>query len=129
MPEAVGEMNVILVQSSTLLSLEVFSALGPVMVAYIPLVHGTTLTAALPCRCTCDTALSCRCTCDTALPCRCTCGAGHGSAHPTEQIESRTHPERPCWGKQTFLIVSLMVEHTVKCVSWTQLQCITADLR
>jgi len=119
MPEAVGEMNVTLVQSSTLLSLEVFSALDPVMVAYIPLVHGTTLTAALPCRCTCDTALSCRCT----------CGAGHGSAHPTEQIESRTHPERPCWGKQTFLIVSFIIERTVNCVSPTQLQCITADLR
>ena len=114
-------MNVMTVQSSTLLSLEVFSALSPVtcMVAYIPLVHGTTLTAAL----------SCRCTCDTALSCRCTCGAGHRSSHPTEQVEGRTHPERPCWGKQTFLIVSFIVECTVNCVNLTQLQCVTAGLR
>ena len=97
--EAVGEMNVILVQSSTLLSLEVLGALSPVMVAYIPLVHGTTLTA--------------------ALPCRCTCGAGPGLAHPTEQVEGRTHPERPCWGEQTFLIVSFIIERTVNCVSLT----------
>jgi len=118
MPEAVGEMNVVIVQYSTLLSLEVFSALSPVMVSYIPLV-GTTLSAALPCRCTCDTALSCRCT----------CGAGHRSSHPTEQVEGRTHPERPCWGKQTFLIVSFIVECTVNCVNLTQLQCVTAGLR